>query len=166
MGVGVSALNLPLMIGGYYLFGLIGAFGFVATFGVAIMMAVGLITVWSDSRKRVRKASFVAILLAFAFGSLFTYNCYAKGLHQMRERARVASRLQLQLKSDPRFTSVFMHYQCPPKTSGEWLTVRGNVRTLADYNSLNEIVSKDRGWQLDWEVTVTTEDHPQLAEIR
>ncbi|MDV6031594.1 MAG: hypothetical protein F9B45_16170 [Phycisphaera sp. RhM] len=155
--VGATALNLLLVALGYYLFGPVAAFGFGATFGIAIFEAV----IWyfrrGKTRTNERRIMTAVIVIATLTGIVIGVDSYRNGLHETRARVREANRLRSQLKSKSQYELVTISYHAPPLQTDERLSVHGYVTNPEDLDSLQEMVYRNRNWKVEWDVGLMSE---------
>lgn len=154
VGFGATALNLLLIVGGYYLFGPVCAFGFGASFGIAILAAVSKLFRKGRAPRFERRISSAAISLGVVLGVQVGCYSFYQGMHQTRSRMREAKRLANELQCNSRFELVVISYHGPPQQNHERLSVGGYVSESADLESLREMVYTNRDWAVDWDVGV------------
>ncbi|WP_182864903.1 hypothetical protein [Stieleria mannarensis] len=161
--VAATVLNLLLVGLGYYLFGPVAAFGFGATFGIAIFEVVLWIFRRGQTRRRERRIMTAVIVIATVTGFVIGWDSYRNGLHETRARVREANRLRSQLENQPQFDLVIISYHAPPLQTDERLSVHGYVSSPQDLDSLQQMVYKDREWKVEWDVGLMSERPPKRS---
>jgi hypothetical protein len=138
--------------GGSYLLGSYGAVTFGALFGIAIVLVSRASSRWQKWSTGERGLSAFAILLSICGGLYLANAGFQHDFHRPPQLIRDANRLQFELASDQRFRDVVVSYEDPSKHKGEWLWVRGTVKSSEDLDYLHRRIDDEDKWFVKWEV--------------